>query len=116
MGFSFLSNIFSIDSKDRWWDSQLSNRERINRSVAATSICFSGSQRDNYQACLTCAISRSVISGAGRFWGRGGLFVALSKGQRPNQLWARWPANLRITRSGGNDSDNDQGCFRQAIG
>ncbi len=48
-------------------------RPGIDRFVSHTSICFCGSRRDNYSACLTCAISGSVISGTGRFWGRGGL-------------------------------------------
>src|SRR5208337_1755561 len=48
-------------------------RPGIDRCVSHTSICFFGNRRDNYPACLTCAISGSVISGAGRFWGRGGL-------------------------------------------
>ena len=48
-------------------------RPGIDRCVSHTSICFFGNRRDNYSACLTCAISGSVISGAGRFWGRGGL-------------------------------------------
>ena len=48
-------------------------RPGIDRCVSHTSICFFGNRRDNYSARLTCAISGSVISGAGRFWGRGGL-------------------------------------------
>ena len=52
-------------------------RPGIDRFVSHTSICFFGNRRDNYSACLTCAILGSVISGAGRFWGRGGLSGAL---------------------------------------